>query len=76
MELSEAVRCERLTALKALLDKLAAALDDTESARDIPPLSKQLREVMAEIEAIEKENEEPDDRAPTMLELIRRRHSA
>jgi hypothetical protein len=51
--LAEAVGTEsRLTALKALRDRLATTMDESESARDIAALSKQLMDVLIQIEAV------------------------
>lgn len=46
---------DRLETLKCLRDKLAATLDATESARDIPPLARRLAETLAEIATLEGE---------------------
>lgn len=43
---------DRRLALVALRDSLAAAIDNTDSGRDIAALSKRLMEVMAEIDAL------------------------
>lgn len=42
----------RRDTLVALRDKLAAAIDDCESGRDIAALSKRLMEVMGELDAL------------------------
>lgn len=63
---------DRLETLKELRHKVADALERTESARDIPPLSKQLREIMDEIESIEGVVDK-EGRA-TVLELVRSKH--
>lgn len=53
MTLLESVRSnERRSALVALRDSIAAAIDGTDSGRDIAALSKRLMEVMAEIDAL------------------------
>ena len=44
---------DRLQRLIALRDKLAIAIDDCESKRDLAALAKQYREVLKEIEDIE-----------------------
>jgi len=64
----------RLETLVALRHKLATAIEQTESARDIAPLSKQLREVMEEIDTI-KQAEAPQAKV-TVLEMIRSKHEA
>ena len=43
---------DRRTTLLALRDSIAAAIDGTESGRDIAALSKRLMEVIAEIDAL------------------------
>jgi hypothetical protein len=45
---------DQLAALTALRDRLARAIDESDSARDIPALSRQLVDVMARIESIAK----------------------
>lgn len=53
MSLEESVKTnDRRTALLALRDRLAAAIDSTDSGRDIAALSKRMMEVMAEIDAL------------------------
>ena len=44
---------DRLTQLKALLEVLAAEIDDKPGARDLAQLAKQYRETLKEIEEIE-----------------------
>ena len=70
------IKGSRLDVLMTLRKKLAETLDGTHSGRDIPPVSKQLRDVGAEIEAIQKgdraEEEKPE--AKNVLELVRIRH--
>jgi hypothetical protein len=43
---------DRLATLRALRDRLAKEIDETRSARDVAALSRQLTEVLAEIEAL------------------------
>lgn len=43
----------RLSALKALAEVLAGSIDTCEDARALPPLAKQYRETIREIEEIE-----------------------
>lgn len=69
MSLEESVKTnDRRTALLALRDRLAAAIDSTDSGRDIAALSKRMMEVMAEIDAL------PDPEAETdPVEAMRKR---
>ena len=71
MSLEESVKTnDRRTALLALRDRLAAAIDSTDSGRDIAALSKRMMEVMAEIDAL------PDPEAETdPVEAARKRRS-
>ena len=46
-------RADRLTAVR---DRLAAALADCESSRDLPGLSREYRHVMAEIDSLHTED--------------------
>ena len=50
-------RLERLTATR---DKLAIALADDPSQRDLPALSREYRMVLAEIDSINAKDDEPD----------------
>lgn len=50
---------DRLRTLRALRDRLAREIDETRSARDVAALSRQLTEVLAEI----------DDLAPPVKEV-------
>ena len=45
---------DRLEVLRALRDRLACAIDATDSARDLAPLSARMTEVLAEIGKLEK----------------------
>jgi hypothetical protein len=45
---------DQLAALTALRDRLAREIDECDSAKDIPALSRQLVDVMARIEAMTK----------------------
>ena len=49
----EVIRQDRLAQLRALLEILAAAIDNGPGARDLAQLSKQYRETLLEIEQIE-----------------------
>lgn len=51
--MKEVLRQGRLEQLKALLEVLAAAIDEEPGARDLAQLSKQYRETLREIEEIE-----------------------
>ena len=54
----EAVRSgDRYATLVAMRDKIAETIDGTESGRDIAALTKRLAEVMAEIDAIPKDEQ-------------------
>lgn len=69
---------DRLEALKVLRHKLAVTIRETKSARELPPLSRQLREVMEEIESItapQAEETEPEKNV-SVLELVRKKHEA
>ena len=63
---------DRMETLEALRHKLAVAIDQSDSGRDIAALSKQLREVLEEIELAQPE--EPKTR--TVREIVRQRHGA
>lgn len=61
-------RGEILETLRALRHKLTAALDRSESGRDIAALSLQLQKVLLQIDEIEKaEKEEEPDEIETIL---------
>ena len=62
---------DRLETLRALRHKVAETISKSESGRDIAALSRQLREVMAEIE--ECSNGAPEDVKEnlTVLEMVR-----
>ena len=51
--MTEFLQQDRLTQLKALLEVLAAEIDEKPGARDLAQLSKQYRETLKEIEEIE-----------------------
>ena len=51
----------RLAQLKALLEVLAASIDDKPGARDLAQLSKQYRETLKEIEEMEGETKDNDE---------------
>jgi hypothetical protein len=51
----------RLAQLKALLEVLAASIDDKPGARDLAQLSKQYRETLREIEEMEGETKDNDE---------------
>lgn len=76
-KISTSVKKNRLQGLKALRDKLAKELDGCDSCRDMAALSRQLRETMKEIEAIEGQAAAvAEGAAPkTTLELIRTKHT-
>lgn len=51
--MKDIVNTDRVSQLKALLEILADAIDSRPGARDLASLSKQYRETLAEIEALE-----------------------
>lgn len=51
--MKDIVNTDRVSQLKALLEILADAIDNRPGARDLASLSKQYRETLAEIEALE-----------------------
>jgi hypothetical protein len=56
-----ASRGDRLETLRALRDRLARELDLTASARDVAALSRQLTDVLQQIEDLTDPEEEKDD---------------
>lgn len=64
---------DRLETLKILRHKIAQTLRDTQSARDIPALSRQLREVMAEIEELSATPEAHAENV-SVLAMVRAKH--
>lgn len=60
-----------LETLRALRLKLATTLDETKSARDIPPLVKRLQEVLREIAELEKIQSIPKNEIDSILERRR-----
>ena len=61
MPLLESVQTnDRRSALVALRDRLAEAIDGTDSGRDIAALSKRMMEVMAQIDALPDPEAEAD----------------
>ena len=54
-------RGNRLTQLTELRRKLAEAIDDCESKRDLAALSRQYRETLKEIEELEEYGQEEDE---------------
>lgn len=64
----------RLEALMALRRKVSKTIDGTSSGRDIASLSKQLREILAEIEAIKKGTDTEEREQKNVLEIVRIRH--
>lgn len=59
--LKEKMSSGRLAQLKALLEILAEAIDQMPGARDLASLSKQYRETLAEIEALEGNVKQDDE---------------
>ena len=57
----EKVNSDRLTQLKALLERLAVAIDGKPGARDLASLVRQYRETLREIEDIEGGIDESDE---------------
>lgn len=64
---------DRLTALRALRDRLAMDLDVCDSARDVAALSQRLMDVLAQIETIEKA--QPAEKGTPLDELNARRRA-
>ena len=62
---------DNLELLKALRQKLATAIDESKSGRDIAALSRQLQIVAAQIESIEEAHK---DKASSVLDEIVQRH--
>jgi hypothetical protein len=62
---------DRLESLRALRDRIAATIDATDSARDVAALSRQLTDVLQQIEAIEKAT--PGRKGTPLDELAKRR---
>ena len=61
MNISEANRKEnRLGKLKALAELLAEQMDKVKYAKDLPPLAKQYRETIREIEELDGDKEEDE----------------
>lgn len=70
MSLSKAAASgSRLTALTALRDHLATAIDGCESMRDLAALSRQLTDVLAQIETLAP----PEQKGTPLDELAKRR---
>jgi hypothetical protein len=68
--LSEAAATgSRLTALRALRDRLAAEIDGCESARDVAALSRQLTDVLSQIDGLAP----PEQKGTPLDELAKRR---
>lgn len=59
--IKEKMSSGRLAQLKALLEILAEAIDKMPGARDLASLSKQYRETLAEIEALEGNVKQDDE---------------
>lgn len=64
--MKDIVNTDRISQLKALLEVLADAIDNRPGARDLAALSKQYRETLAEIEALEG-NAPKDDQIEELL---------
>lgn len=69
MNVSDSLSEDREAVLEQVAITLAKAIDDCESARDLPPLVKQLREVMDELEQIRPSSSEQEE---TMFERLKR----
>lgn len=62
IKLSEVnIEGSRLDKLRALADILANAIDSVKYAKDLPPLSRQYRECLLEIELLESEEDKTDE---------------
>lgn len=70
MKIKTAVKRSRLDGLIAIRDKLSRELDECTSPREIPALTRQLRDTLKEIEAIQGKPEETAA-GKTVLELVR-----
>lgn len=57
----ERVNSDRLTQLKALLERLAVAIDGKPGARDLASLARQYRDTLREIEEIEGDTDDTDE---------------
>lgn len=64
--MKDIINTDRVSQLKALLGILADAIDSRPGARDLASLSKQYRETLAEIEALEG-NAPKDDQIEELL---------
>jgi hypothetical protein len=62
---------DRLLALEALREALAAGIDGCESARDLAALSRQMTDVLAQIEEVKKG--QPEQKGTALDELQKRR---
>ncbi len=62
-----------LETLKALRQKLARTIDESNSGRDISSLSRQLQIVMSQITELEEERKIREE--DTILDIVRRKHS-
>lgn len=66
--LSAAESGSRLTALRALRDRLALEIDTTASARDVAALSARLTDVLEQIEALTPPEEDDRDEFDDLLD--------
>lgn len=65
---------DNLETLKALRQKIARAIDDSESGRDIAALSRQLQLVLKSIAELEAKSDiKPRE---TVLDIVRRKHNS
>lgn len=71
MSLSEAVSSDRLAGLQALRDVLAQAIDSGPKPAELAALSRQLTDVLSQIEAVEKA--QPEKKGTALDELTSRR---
>lgn len=67
----EANQGERIEKLKALAELLAEKMDEVKYIKDLPPLAKQYRETIREIEEIEGNVNEADE----ITEILRSREN-
>lgn len=65
-------RGDRLVTLKALRQKIAKAIDDSQSARDIAALSRQLQSILQDIDDIE--SLIPPEKPQTVMEKLQAKH--
>lgn len=74
MSLSEiSAQGVRVETLRALRDKLATQIEDTDSGRDVAALSRQLTDVLEQIDKLERAGEGATQGGTVLDELAKRR---